>query len=63
MGNYFKDVGWILLGVAFGAIALIAYFFGLMNMVDSSWGSCIGAFVIGIIFTVMSIVALRHKSP
>jgi len=61
MSKFFTEVGWILLGVVFGVIALILYYYAFMNLVNGSWGLAILFFIGGIVFTVMSIVAFRRK--
>ncbi len=62
MGNFFKDVGWILLGVLCALIALVIIYFAFINLVSSSWGLAIFLFLIGTIFVVMSIVAFRRAT-
>lgn len=61
MSKFFTEVGWILLGVVFGVIALILYYYAFMNLVSGSWGLAMLFFIGGIVFTVMSIVAFRRK--
>ena len=60
MGDFWRQVGWILLGVFLGLIALVLVYFAFMNLIHGSFVLAILCFVGVIIFTVMSIVAFKQ---